>query len=74
MQHIAGIPRNQIVFMSLEEPISNENPVRFVDPFVVNLDLKSLGFSFQTLKTEGRPSFSKSLKSHKNFSRKNQES
>jgi hypothetical protein len=31
IQHITGIPRNQIVFSSLEDTILPENPVRFID-------------------------------------------
>ncbi|MEC5158622.1 IS1182 family transposase [Chryseobacterium sp. MP_3.2] len=57
MQHITGIARNQMVFTSLEDSISEDNSVRFVDAFVENIDLKALGFVLQTLKTEGRPSF-----------------
>jgi transposase len=57
MQHITGIPRNQMVFSSLEDTILPENPVRFVDAFVEALSLQSLGFSIQTIKSEGRPSF-----------------
>ncbi|NRS91798.1 transposase, partial [Frigoriflavimonas asaccharolytica] len=57
MQHITGIARNQMVFTNLEDPISQDNPVRFVDAFVESMDLKALGFEVQTLKTEGRPSF-----------------
>ena len=57
MQHITGIPRNQMVFSSLEDTILPENPVRFVDVFVEALSLQSLGFSMQTIKSEGRPSF-----------------
>ncbi|WP_243698933.1 IS1182 family transposase [Flavobacterium sandaracinum] len=57
MQHITGIPRNQLFFSSLEDSISLENPVRFVEAFVEALDLGSLGFTVQTIKTEGRPSF-----------------
>jgi transposase len=56
MQHITGIPRNQMVFSSLEDTIS-PNPVRFVDAFVDALSLVALGFKIQTLKSEGRPSF-----------------
>ena len=58
MQHITGIARNQMVFTSLEDAISEDNSVRFVDAFVENIDLKALGFELQMLKTEGRPSFS----------------
>jgi transposase len=57
MQHITGIPRNQMVFSSLEDTISPNNPVRFVDAFVDSLSLVALGFKIQTLKAEGRPSF-----------------
>ena len=57
MQHISGIPRNQIRFSSLEDSISLENPIRFIDAFIEALALKSLGFSVQTIKSEGRPSF-----------------
>jgi hypothetical protein len=31
MQHITGIPRNQMVFSSLEDTILPETPVRFID-------------------------------------------
>ena len=57
MQHITGIPRNQLRFTSLEETISQDNPVRFIDAFVEHISLQSLGFTAQTIKTEGRPSF-----------------
>ena len=57
MQHITGIPRNQMTIASLESSISKDNPIRFIDAFVENIDLKALGFEVQTLKTEGRPSF-----------------
>ncbi|MFD2907410.1 transposase [Flavobacterium ardleyense] len=57
MQHITGIPRNQICFSSLEDTISSENPIRFIHTFVGALSLEALGFSVQTVKSEGRPSF-----------------
>ena len=41
MQHITGIARNQMVFTSLEDPISKDNSLRFIDAFVENIDLKS---------------------------------
>ncbi|SEB01139.1 hypothetical protein SAMN05443667_11534 [Flavobacterium gillisiae] len=46
MQHITGIPRNQMVFSSLEDTILPENPVRFIDA----LSLQTLGFLFKLLK------------------------
>ena len=58
MQHIIGIARNQMVFTSLEQGISEDNPVRFIDAFVENIDLGTLGFKLQSVKTEGRPSYS----------------
>ena len=57
MQHITGIARNQMVFTILEDFISKDNSVRFIDAFVKNIDLKTLGFELQILKTEGRPAF-----------------
>lgn len=57
MQHITGIPRNQMVFSGLEDTILPENPVRFIDAFVKALSLETLGFSVQSIKAEGRPSF-----------------
>ena len=53
MQHISGIPRNQMCFSSLEDTISSENPIRFIDAFVAALSLEKLGFSVQTIKTKG---------------------
>ena len=57
MQHITGIPRNQMCFSSLEDTISLDNPIRFIDAFVETIALESLGFVTQTIKSEGRPSF-----------------
>jgi transposase len=57
IQHITGIPRYQMVFSSLEDTILPENSVRYIDAFVEALSIHTLGFSTQTLKTEGRPSF-----------------
>lgn len=44
MQHITGISRNQMAITSLEDTISVDNPIRFIDAFVDTIDLKSLGF------------------------------
>jgi hypothetical protein len=42
MRHITGIPRQQLVLFpeSLDEYISADNPVRFIDAFVDSLSLK----------------------------------
>jgi transposase len=57
MQHIQGISRHQLQVVSLEDTISKENPVRFIDAFVHSINLEKIGFTPRVLKTEGRPSF-----------------
>ena len=57
MQHITGISRHQMRFSSLEDTISPDNQVRFIDAFVSFVDLSKLGFLVQTIKKEGRPSY-----------------
>jgi transposase/type II secretory pathway component PulJ len=57
MQHITGISRHQLRFSSLEEAISLDNQVRFIDAFVAFIAIDKLGFTIKTLKKEGRPSF-----------------
>ena len=61
MQHIMGIPRTQLNFGSLEEGISSDHTVRFIDAFSAQLDLVKIGFTVNTLKKEGRPSYQSSL-------------
>ena len=61
MQHITGISRQQMRFSSLEDAISLDNQVRFIDAFVESIDLIKLGFSVQNLKKEGRPSYNNQL-------------
>lgn len=57
MNFIAAQDRFQVTFGSLEDKISDENLVRFIDAFVDHLDLPKLGFIVNTLKGEGRPCF-----------------
>lgn len=61
MQHILSKNRHQIEFTSLEDLIETDNPVRFVDAFVDKLELNQLGFTLNTLKKEGRPSYQSNL-------------
>ena len=49
--------RFQLQIRNMEECISKENPVCFMDAFVDQLELSKLGFEIATLKTEGRPAF-----------------
>lgn len=57
MQHITGISRQQMRFSSLEDTISPDNEVRFIDAFVEYIDISKLNFAVKTIKTQGRPSF-----------------
>ena len=50
MQHIQGIARNQLQVSSLEDTISQDNPVRFIDAFVNSIDLEKIGFTPRVLK------------------------
>jgi transposase len=59
MKHIEGIDRNQITLMpdAIEDYISEDNPVRFLDAYVDHLDLKNLGFPHVVPETRGRPPY-----------------
>mgnify|MGYP000863810996 CR=1 FL=1 len=61
MQQITPKSRQQYEFVSLDDLVAKNNPVRFVDAFVEKLELNKLGFKLNTLKSEGRPSFQTSL-------------
>jgi hypothetical protein len=39
MQHIQGISRHQLQVVRLEDSISQDNPVRFIDAFVHSIHL-----------------------------------
>jgi transposase len=59
MEHISGIPREQITLFpeAIEDYITDDNPVRFLDVFVDRLDTVSLGFEHAILKETGRPPY-----------------
>lgn len=61
MDHISPVSRQQYEFVSLEDCIDSDNPVRLVDAFVDKLDLSRLGFKTSKLNTQGRPSFQSGL-------------
>ena len=44
MQHIQGISRQQLQVVSLEDSISQDNSVLFVDAFVHSIHLERIGF------------------------------
>lgn len=51
MQHIQGISRHQLQMNSLEDKITADNPVRFIEAFVNHIDAVKLGFQSKVLKT-----------------------
>jgi transposase len=57
MHHIQGCDRNQTLLLpnSVDEYIGPDNPVRFVDAFVEQLDLQAAGFCNVESKETGRP-------------------
>jgi transposase len=59
MTHIAGRDRNQdhLLPPSIDEYVGPDNPVRFIDAFVAQLDLQDLGFVRAEAKATGRPGY-----------------
>lgn len=59
MNHRTGLARNQTLLFpeSLEDYVSADNPVRFLDAFVQKLDLHALGFSKAQVAETGRPPY-----------------
>src|SRR4029453_9516445 len=59
MPHIQGASRDEVLLFppSLDEYITDDNPVRFIDAFVEQLDLEELGFQRAVASPLGRPSY-----------------
>jgi transposase len=59
MNHRAGLDRSQTLLFpeSLDDYVSADNPVRFLDAFVAGLDLHALGFSKARCADTGRPPY-----------------
>lgn len=59
MDHIQGTDRDQLTLFpeALDEYISQENPVRFIDAYVRALHLGQLGFRHAVLQETGRPPY-----------------
>src|SRR5438445_13848517 len=59
MDYIRGVTRNQVVLFpeSVEDYITADNPVRFIDAFVSGLDLAALGFQRAQPAETGRPAY-----------------
>ena len=60
---LCGEDRNQVTLFPevLDDYIAEENPVRVVDVFIDNLDLKALGFDGVAPAVTGRPSYHPSV-------------
>ncbi len=59
MPHIQGVQRDALVLFppSLDEYITDDNPVRFIDAFVDQLELHQLGFLRAVAAPRGRPAY-----------------
>jgi transposase len=59
MDYIQGTHRDQFTLLpeALDDYISQENPVRFIDAYVDSLDLDKLGFRHAVLQETGRPPY-----------------
>lgn len=59
MQYISGEDRNQISMLppSIDEYVTEDNPVRVIDAFVDSLDVAAMGFKRSELNSTGRPPY-----------------
>ena len=59
MTHITGHDRSQALLLpeSLDDFVSPENPVRFIEAFVDGLDLAAAGFAGGSAKRDRRPGY-----------------
>jgi transposase len=59
MDYIRGVTRNQVILFpeTVEDYITEDNPVRFIEAFVASLDLGQLGFVRAQPAETGRPAY-----------------
>jgi transposase len=59
MTHISGFERSQLLLLpeAVDDYVVADNPVRFIDAFVDELDLSPAGFGRVAAKATGRPSY-----------------
>jgi transposase len=59
MDYIRGVTRNQVILFpeTVEDYITGDNPVRFIDAFVNSLNLSDLGFQRAQPAETGRPAY-----------------
>lgn len=57
MPHIQGAIRDTVLLFppTIDEYVTEDNPVRFIDAFVDQLELQALGFQRVVAAVEGRP-------------------
>lgn len=60
MNHITGTAREQLIMFpdAIQDYISAENPVHFLNAFVDTLDMATLEFKHASTSTTGRPPYS----------------
>lgn len=58
MEFISGTDRRQYTMCCLNDVIDENNPVRFIDVYVSQLDMTGLGFSNSEPQETGRPAYS----------------
>lgn len=59
MAHLRGTDRSQLLLLpeAVDDYVGPENPVRFVEAFVDELDLAAMGFTRTAAKATGRPGY-----------------
>jgi transposase len=59
MDYIRGVTRNQVILFpeTVEDYITADNPVRFIDAFVGSLELAERGFTRASPAETGRPAY-----------------
>ena len=59
MAHIPGTDRSQLLLLPevVDDYVGPDNPVRFIEAFVDQLDLKIAGFARVSAKATGRPGY-----------------
>lgn len=59
MDYIRGVSRNQVILFpeTVEDYITEDNAVRFIDAFAASLDLRELGFTGVNPADTGRPAY-----------------
>jgi hypothetical protein len=59
MTHISGFERSQLLLLpeAIDDYVVADNPVRFIDAFVDQLDLAAAGFKRVAPKATGRPGY-----------------